>query len=64
MPTEKKRDLFWETDLEDIQRTYLKKGQKITDLPPFIDDRVPSQGSVFIALRRLVNVDTYRRYKK
>lgn len=27
------RDVFWETDLEDIQKSYLPAGKKVTDLP-------------------------------
>ena len=29
------KDNFWDTDLEDIEATFLKKGTKITDLPVY-----------------------------
>ena len=46
---------FWERDLEDVESVFLQKGEKITDLPSSLDDRVPSQGSVL--LNRTVNID-------
>lgn len=50
----KKRDVFWETDLADIQKTYLPEGTLVTDLPfAEIDWRVPPQGSPLIAMNRI-----------
>ena len=43
---------FWNTDLGDIEKTFLN-GKKITDLPIILDDRVPS--SEFIL--PIVNID-------
>ena len=52
-----KFDNFWETDLEDIQATYLPKGKKITDMPYTPNDwRVPVQGSPLIALGKLARL--------
>ena len=48
------KDTFWESDLIDIEKTFLKKGQEITDLPTILDDRVPPQGSVL--LDRVINL--------
>ena len=44
---------FWNTDLEDIEKVFLKKGQKITDLPVIIDSRVPAQGVIL----PVINID-------
>lgn len=51
-----KEDVFWDTDLKVIEKSFLKSNQKITDLPTKTDDRVPAQGSVL--LRRVVNLDS------
>lgn len=36
-----KKEDFWNTDLEDIQKVMLD-GKKVTDLPLVLDSRVPS----------------------
>ncbi|SFV69843.1 hypothetical protein MNB_SUP05-5-1140 [hydrothermal vent metagenome] len=54
---QKQEDSFWNTDLEDIEKTFLASGQKITDLPTTLDNRVPPQGSSL--LDRIANLDTY-----
>ena len=59
MRSHKKEDVFWDTDLEAIEKSFLKSNQKITDLPTKIDDRVPAQGSVL--LDRVVNLDSYKK---
>jgi hypothetical protein len=41
-------DNFWNTDLEDIESTFLKKGAKITDLPIYIDNRLSSGKDILI----------------
>jgi hypothetical protein len=41
-------DNFWDTDLEDIESTFLKKGAKITDLPVVIDERLSSGKDILI----------------
>ena len=46
---------FWNTDLKDIEASFLPKNTKITDLPTILDDRVPPQGSVL--LRNVANSD-------
>jgi len=46
---------FWDTDLTNIEATFLPKGKKITDLPVMLDSRVPSQGSV--NLGNTINID-------
>ena len=44
------RDTFWETDLEDLQKTYLPDGKTSADLPFSNPDwRVPVQGSPLLA---------------
>ena len=48
-------DVFWESDLSSIEAEFLKKGQKITDLPTYLDRKVPHQGSVLLG--RTVNLD-------
>lgn len=46
---------FWNTDLTEIESSFLPKGVKITDLPTTLDGRVPHQGSVL--LDSIVNID-------
>lgn len=46
---------FWDTDLWELENSFLPKGIKITDLPTTLDKRVPHQGSVL--LDRVVNID-------
>lgn len=46
---------FWNTNLDEIEASFLPKGKKITDLPTTLDSRVPSQGSVL--LNNTVNID-------
>jgi len=46
---------FWDTDLTEIESSFLPKGVKITDLPTTLDGRVPHQGSVL--LDNVVNID-------
>ncbi|MEA1953053.1 MAG: hypothetical protein U9O24_01500 [Campylobacterota bacterium] len=46
---------FWNTDLKDIEASFLPKDKKITDLPTVLDNRVPPQGSVL--LRSVANSD-------
>jgi hypothetical protein len=55
--TKKCVNSFWTTDLEDIEGTFLKKGRKITDLPEYLDRRVPPQGSVLLGKNRAVLTD-------
>ena len=51
-----RRDLFWEADLDDIERSFLK-GKTIIDLQVKTDDRVPPQGNVL--LRRVARLESY-----
>ena len=53
-----RRDMFWEADLDDIERSFLQ-GRTIVDLPIKTDDRVPRQGNVL--LRRVIRLGTYRK---
>lgn len=53
------KDKFWESDLEQIEQSFLKPGQKITDLPTTLDEGMPAQGSPL--LDRIVNLDTYKK---
>ena len=53
-----RRDLFWEADLDDIERSFLH-GRTIVDLPIKTDDRVPPQGNAL--LRRVTRLGTYRK---
>lgn len=46
---------FWNTDLEDVEATFLPKGKKITDLPTTLDERIPTQGSVI--LDKVISID-------
>lgn len=46
--TQIRKDNFWESDLSDIERQFLPKGKKITDLKVGTDGRVPEQGSVLL----------------
>lgn len=46
---------FWDTDLESLEAVFLIDGNKITDLPTNLDNRVPSQGSVL--LDKAINID-------
>lgn len=55
---EKGRDLFWEADLKDIERSFLGC-RKVTDLPIKLDDRVPPGGNPL--LRRVVRLGRYKR---
>ena len=50
------RDLFWEADLDDIERSFLH-GRRIIDLEVKTDDRVPPQGNVL--LRRVTRLQSY-----
>ena len=50
------RDLFWEADLADIEKSVLG-GKDVLDLPIKVDDRVPPQGNAL--LRRVANLRTY-----
>ncbi len=54
-----KEDVFWNADIEVIEKSFLNGSQKITDLPPKTDNRVPSQGSALLG--RLVNLDSYKK---
>lgn len=48
---EKKRDMFWETDLDDLRKQYLPEGVTVNDLPlAEMDWRVPVQGSPLLAM--------------
>ena len=49
------KDNFWDTDLDKIESVFLKKGQKITDLPTYLSDSVPVQGCVL--LNKTINID-------
>lgn len=51
---QKEPDVFWETDLVDIQKACLPEGMLVTDLPSTpINWRVPVQGSPLIAMDRI-----------
>lgn len=53
-----RRDLFWDADLEDIERSFLQ-GKTIVELPIKTDDRVPPQGDVLLRrVTRLGAIDT------
>ena len=52
------KDKFWESDLIDIEKTFLKEGQEITDLPSILDDRVPPQSGTL--LNRVINLKDYK----
>lgn len=45
---------FWNTDIDEIERKFLK-GRSINSLPVYLTDAVPPQGSVL--LDRIVDVD-------
>ena len=45
---------LWDMDLSEVEGAFLR-GKAITDLPTFLDNRVPAQGSVL--LDRVVNID-------
>lgn len=48
--SQKKRDVFWETDLDDLRKQYLPKGTTANDLVVKIPDwRVPVQGSPLLS---------------
>ena len=48
---QKKRDVFWETDLDDLRKQYLPKGANVSNLPlEEMDWRVPLQGSPLLAM--------------
>jgi hypothetical protein len=49
------KDSFWETDLSDIEATFLLKGSKITDCKIYLDEIDPEQGSVL--LDKVVHID-------
>lgn len=51
------RNTFWQTDISDIEAKILGEGKEISDLPIFMDDRVPSQGSVLLPRARKVEAD-------
>ena len=51
-----RRDLFWDADLEDIERSFLQ-GKTIVELPIKTDDRVPPKGIVL--LRRVTRLGAY-----
>ncbi len=55
MKTTLTKDNFWDTDLSDIESVFLQKNKKITDLDTYMNDSVPSQGSVL--LHKVVNSD-------
>jgi len=46
---------FWNTNLEDVEASFLPQGKKIIDLPTTLDERVPTQGSVI--LDRTININ-------
>ena len=53
-----RRDLFWDADLEDIERSFLQ-GKTIVELPIKTDDRIPPQGIVLLRrVTRLGAIDT------
>lgn len=39
---------FWDTDLSDIELSFLPKGKTITDLDAYLSDTVAEQGSVLL----------------
>ena len=41
-------DVFWDSDLSTIEASFLSKGKSITDLPTYLDEKVPHQGSVLL----------------
>jgi hypothetical protein len=46
---------FWNTNLEDVEASFLPQGKKIIDLPTTLDERVPTQGSVI--LDKTININ-------
>ena len=55
MTTHLTQNNFWDTDLSDLESTFLPNGKKITDLPVGLNNAVPPQGSVL--LNKVVNID-------
>lgn len=49
------KENFWDTDLSEIESSFLKKGKKITDLPAAFNESVPEQGSVL--LHKTINIE-------
>ena len=49
------RDNFWNTNLSDIESTFLLNNSKITEYPTYLNDVVPEQGSVL--LNKVINTD-------
>jgi len=46
---------FWDTDLSDIESSFLPKGKKVTDLSTHLTDTVAEQGSVL--LNKVIDTD-------
>ena len=58
-------DTFWESDLEEIEGQFLKKGEKIDDLPPYINEAaVPTQGSVLLNRAQKIDIPTPSFWKR
>ncbi len=50
-------DTFWNSNLETIEKEFLKKGADITDLPIHIDPVVPPQDSVLLPYAKKIDAD-------
>ena len=46
---------WWGTDLSDLEKLFLPKGKKITDLKIVLDNRVPAQNGIL--LNSIFNID-------
>lgn len=54
LSVQEKADLFWNSDLEEIEGEFLPEGKSICDLPiAAVDERVPPQGCVLYCLGRV-----------
>jgi len=49
------KDNFWDTDLDKLEAVFLQKGNKVTDLPTYLNQVVPEQGSVLLG--QVVDID-------
>lgn len=55
---------FWDTDLEEIESEFLEENQDITDLPTYLDRKVPHQGSVLLDKVDKYNSDSNKSFLK
>lgn len=52
-----KADVFWNTDLKELESSFFPKGVKVTNFSSTLDNRVPHQGSIL--LDRAVNIENF-----